>query len=151
MSRNTTGYGVAPSLALGLGTPTRLTVSYFYQSDNDTPDFGVPWYFGMPAPVPRNNYYDFRSDREKTSANIGTVKLEHDFYDWLTLSAESRYAAYGRSETAGKPGLAANVTASTPLSSAGVALNDFTLRSVETQFQNQVNGLAKFATGDDTA
>ena len=103
--------GVAPSLVLGLGTPTRLTVSYFYQSDTDTPDFGVPWYFGRPAPVPRNNYYDFRSDREKTSANIGTVKLEHDFYDWLTLNAESRYAAYGRSETTGKPGLAANVTA----------------------------------------
>ncbi len=42
-------YGVAPSLALGLGTPTRLTVSYFYQTENDTPDFGVPWYFGKPA------------------------------------------------------------------------------------------------------
>ena len=141
-------FGVAPSLALGLGTPTRLTVSYFYQTDDDTPDFGVPWYFGKPAPVPRNNYYDFRSDREKASANIGTVKLEHDVYDWLTLNAESRYAAYGRSETTGKPGLATNVTTSTPLASAGVALNDFTLRSVETQFQNQVNGLAKFATGD---
>ena len=141
-------FGVAPSLALVLGTPTRLTVSYFYQSDTDTPDFGVPWYFGKPAAVPRNNYYGFRSDREKTSADIGTVKLEHDFYDWLTVSAQSRFADYLRSETAGKPGLAANVTTSTPLSSAGVALNDFTLRSVETQFQNQVNGLAKFATGD---
>ena len=141
-------FGVAPSLALGLGTPTRLTVSYFYQTDDDTPDFGVPWYFGKPAAVPRHNYYDFRSDREKTSANIGTVKLEHDVYDWLTLNAESRFADYLRSETTGKPGLAANVTTSTPLASAGVALNDFSLRSVETQFQNQVNGIAKFATGD---
>ncbi len=141
-------FGVAPSLALGLGTPTRLTVSYFYQTDDDTPDFGVPWYFGKPSSVPRNNYYGFRSDREKTSADIGTVKLEHDFTDWLTLSAESRFADYLRSETAGKAGLAASVTTSTPLSSAGVTLTDFSLRSVETQFQNQVNGLAKFATGD---
>ena len=39
---------------------------------------------------------------------------------------------------AGKPGLATNVTTSTPLSSAGVALNDFHVNSVETQFQNQV-------------
>ena len=122
-------FGVAPSLALGLGTPTRLTVSYFYQSEDDTPDFGVPWYFGKPAPVPRNNYYGFRSDRVKTSANIGTVKLEHDFTDWLTLSAQSRYAAYARYETAGKPGLAANVTTSTPLSAAGVTLTDFTLKA----------------------
>ncbi|HWC63274.1 MAG TPA: TonB-dependent siderophore receptor, partial [Rhizomicrobium sp.] len=141
-------FGVAPSLALGLGTPTRLTVSYFYQGDADTPDFGVPWYFGKPAPVPRRNYYDFRSDRERTNANIGTVKLEHDAYDWLTLNAVSRYAAYGRFESTAKPGLAASVTPSTPLASAGVALNHFTLRSVETQFQNQVNALAKFATGD---
>ena len=141
-------YGVAPSLALGLGTPTRLTVSYFYQFDTDTPDFGVPWYFGKPAPVPRHNYYDFRSDRERTGANIGTVKLEHDFYDWLTLNAISRYAAYGRSESTAKPGLAAGVTTATPLASAGVALNHFQLRSVDTQFQNQVNALAKFTTGD---
>jgi catecholate siderophore receptor len=140
-------YGVAPSLALGLGTPTRFTASYFYQSDDDTPDFGVPWYFGKPAPVPRNNYYDFRSDREKTSANIGTVKLEHDISDWLTLNGVSRYAAYDRFESTAKPGLAVSVTKSTPLSSAGVSLNHFTLESVETQFQNQVNGLAKFTTG----
>src|SRR6202012_4774733 len=94
-------YGVAPSLALGLGTPTRLVVSYFYQTDDDTPDFGIPWYFGKPAPVPRNNYYGFRSDRERTGANIGTVRLDHDFFDWLTADVESRYAAYGRTEIAG--------------------------------------------------
>ena len=52
-------FGVAPSLALGLGTQTRLTASYFYQTENDMPDFGVPWYFGAPAPVPRNNYYGY--------------------------------------------------------------------------------------------
>lgn len=141
-------YGLAPSLALGLGTPTRLTVSYFYQTDDDTPDFGIPWYFGKPAPVPRRNYYGFRSDREKTSANIGTLKLEHDFSDTLTVNAQSRYAAYERFESVAKPGLASNVTPSTPLSAAGVSLNHFNLRSVETQFQNQVNGLAKFPTGD---
>ncbi|HWY61500.1 MAG TPA: TonB-dependent siderophore receptor [Rhizomicrobium sp.] len=141
-------YGLAPSLALGLGTPTRLTISYFYQAESDTPDFGVPWYFGKPSAVPRNNYYGYRSDRLKTSADIGTVKLEHDLFDWLTLRAQSRFADYSRFETAGKPTLAANVTAATPLSSAGTTLIDFTLKSIETQFQNQVDGLAKFATGD---
>ena len=35
----------------------------FLSDRDDTPDFGVPWYFGKPAAVPRNNYYDFRSDR----------------------------------------------------------------------------------------
>jgi catecholate siderophore receptor len=140
-------YGLAPSLALGLGTPTRLTVSYFYQAESDIPDFGVPWYFGVPSPVPRNNYYGYRSDRLKTSADIGTVKFENDLSDWLTLRAQSRFADYSRYETAGKPTLAANVTPLTPLGSAGITLTDFTLKSIETQFQNQVDGLAKFATG----
>jgi catecholate siderophore receptor len=143
-----TRFGFAPSLTLGLGTDTRFTASYFYQSENDIPDFGVPWCFGVPCAVPRNNYYGYRSDRLKTSANVGTVKLEHDFTDWLTISAQSRWASYSRNETAGKPTLATNVTATTPFSAAGTTLTDFTLRSTEMQFQNQVNGVAKFATGD---
>jgi catecholate siderophore receptor len=141
-------YGLAPSLALGLGTPTRLTVSYLYQAESDVPDFGVPWHFGAPSAVPRNNYYGYKSDRLKTSADIGTAKLEEDATDWLTLRAQSRFADYSRFERAGKPQLAANVTAATPLSAAGTTLIDFTLKSIETQFQNQVDGLAKFATGD---
>ena len=47
-------WGLAPSLALGLGTPTRLTLSYLHESANDIPDYGVPWYFGSPAPVKRS-------------------------------------------------------------------------------------------------
>jgi catecholate siderophore receptor len=144
-------FGLAPSLALGLGTPTRLTASYFYQAESDTPDFGVPWHFGKPAAVPRNNYYGYRSDRLRTSAGIGTVRLEHDVSDWLTLSGQSRFADYSRFETAGKPGLSANVTPTTPLGAAIVTLNDFSLKSVETQFQNQVNGLAKFRHRPDPA
>ena len=144
-----TRYGFAPSLTLGLGTDTRLTASYFYQSENDIPDFGQPWYFGAPASfLPRNTYYGYSGDRLKTSANIGTLKLEHDFTDWLTVSAQSRYASYSRSERAGKPTLTSTVTTATPLSAATITPNDFTLYSTEQQFQNQVNGLAKFATGD---
>ena len=140
-------YGLAPSLALGLGTPTRVVFSYFYQQERDRPDFGIPWYFGTPAPVDRNNYYGFRTDKLKTTADMGTVKVEHDFADWLEVRDLSRYAAYTRYETASKPGLAANVTPTTPLSAAGVALNSFTVVSTEKQFQNQLDALVKFVTG----
>jgi catecholate siderophore receptor len=140
-------FGLAPSLALGLGEPTRVVFSYFYQQEHDRPDFGVPWYFGTPATVNRNNYYGFRTDKLKTTADMGTVKVEHDLEDWLTVRDQSRYAAYTRYETAAKPGLAASVTPTTPLSSAGVALNSFTLASTEKQFQNQLDALAKFVTG----
>ena len=35
--------GLAPSLALGLGKPTRLTASYLAQTASDVPDYGLPW------------------------------------------------------------------------------------------------------------
>jgi catecholate siderophore receptor len=140
-------YGLAPSLALGLGEPTRVTLSYFYQQEHDRPDFGVPWYFGTPAAVPRNNFYGFKTDHLNTTADMGTVKVEHDLDDWITVRDLSRYAAYTRFENASKPGLAASVTPTTPLASAGVALNNFTLASTEKQFQNQLDALMKFVTG----
>ena len=46
-------YGIAPSLALGLGTPTRATFTFFHQAEDDIPDYGIPWRFNAPAPVDR--------------------------------------------------------------------------------------------------
>src|SRR2546429_6684406 len=37
---------VAPSLALGLNSPTRVTLSFFHQNDDNLPDFGVPAFRG---------------------------------------------------------------------------------------------------------
>src|SRR5882757_4703411 len=53
-------YGVAPSLAFGLGTANRLNIDYFRLQENDIPDYGIPWYFNKPAPVARHNYYGFQ-------------------------------------------------------------------------------------------
>ncbi len=63
-------YGFAPSLALGLGTDTRYLLSYFHQSENDVPDYGIPWYFGKPAPVDRSNFYGYSSDYLKNDNDI---------------------------------------------------------------------------------
>ena len=43
--------GLAPSIAVGLGGPTRLMVSYFHFQDHNKPDYGLPYLFGEPAPV----------------------------------------------------------------------------------------------------
>ena len=43
-------FGVAPSLAFGLGTPTRLTLSYFHQNADDTPDYVFPGCSTAPPP-----------------------------------------------------------------------------------------------------
>ena len=88
-------FGVAPSLAYGIGTDTTFTLSYFNQEEDDIPDYGVPFLFGKPAPVPRKTYYGLPSDdRARSSTNILTAKVEHDFGDGLTLTDTFRYGHY---------------------------------------------------------
>jgi len=140
--------GVAPSVAFGLGTANRLTLSYFYQSEDDTPDYGLPYLRGRPAPVAQNNFYGFDSDYLRTRANVGTAKFEHDFSPDITFRDQIRYADYGRHWRDTEPQVnTVGLTAATPLSAISVnrALQGGT--SQETFFQNQMDVLANFKTG----
>jgi catecholate siderophore receptor len=89
-------YGVAPTLALGIDTPTRLTLSYFKEEENNLPDYGIPFIDGAPAHVDRSNYYGLVNyDRTRTNTNIGTARFEQDLSEGITLSDSLRYANYG--------------------------------------------------------
>jgi catecholate siderophore receptor len=89
-------YGVAPTLSLGIDTPTRLTLSYFKEEENNIPDYGIPFIDGAPAHVDRSNYYGLVNyDRTRTNTDIGTIRFEHEFGDDLTVSDSLRYANYG--------------------------------------------------------
>jgi catecholate siderophore receptor len=99
---NNQRWGVAPSLAFGLGTPTRLTLSYFKLKQDNISDYGIPWvpatnnvltaYRDRPAPVPRETFYGFRSrDYERMGSDMATVKYEYDFSDALQLRNQLRY------------------------------------------------------------
>jgi catecholate siderophore receptor len=89
-------WGVAPTLAFGIGTATRLTLSYFKEDENNIPDYGIPFIDGRPADVNRSNYYGLINyDRTRTNTNIGTLRFEHDFSDTLTVSDSLRYGNYG--------------------------------------------------------
>lgn len=91
-------WGVAPSLAFGLGTPTRVTLGYFHQYDNNLPDYGLPARGGQVlAGVSRDSYFGWRNlDRERIASDAVTVKAEHDFSPNLKLQNLSRYAHLGR-------------------------------------------------------
>ena len=138
-------FGVAPSLALGIGKPTRLTVSYLDQNASDVPDYGVPWLGTRPAPVPRDTFYGFRSDSLKTGTHVATARLEHDVTPALTVRETARYSHYTRSFRISEPIIMQ--PDSTPPEQVDVGFNIWSGDSVETMAWNQLEGVARFETG----
>lgn len=138
-------YGFGPSLALGLGTPTRLTAAYFHQSADDVPDYGLPWFGSVPAPVPRQSFYGFTSDFLKTSADVVTLKAEHDFSTRLSVRNQMRYAYYTRDFRITEPIITAPLD--TPLASIAVSRNIWSGDSIETMIWDQADATVHFGTG----
>jgi len=92
--------GIAPSITFGLDSDTRATLSYYYLKTDDTPDSGVPYnnptgysqYSGKPIDVKQGVYYGWKDrDFQKQENQSGTIKLEHDLTDNLTLSNTAVY------------------------------------------------------------
>jgi catecholate siderophore receptor len=139
-------WGLAPSLALGLGTPTRMTFSYFHQSEDDVPTQGIPWYLNRPAPVPRSNYYGFSDDFLHTTADAWTVKVEHDYSARLSVRNQLRYAQFFSSWRQIEP-QPAPVTASTTLATETVTRALQGSQARQTFLQDQLDANARFSTG----
>lgn len=141
-------WGVAPSVGFGLGTSNRLILSYFHQSEDDIPDYGLPWFRGAPAPAPLSNFYGFDSDFLRTQADVGTARFEHDISSSVTVRDQIRYANYARRWRDMEPQvITTGVTATTPLSSIQVNRALQGGHGVETFLQNQMDLLADFRTG----
>lgn len=99
-------YGVAPSLAFGLDTPTRLYLNYLHVHQNNTPDGGIPT-IGLPgysAPsaalsalndagkVNTSNFYGTDSDFDKSTTDSATIRFEHDLSDTTTIRNTTRWS-----------------------------------------------------------
>jgi catecholate siderophore receptor len=71
-------WGIAPSFSWGLGTPTRITASYFHQKDKNTPDFGVPLdRNGKRMQYISRDYWGGieNADIEETESNSATLRV----------------------------------------------------------------------------
>ena len=91
-------WGIAPSVAFGLGTPTRVTLSYAHIENNDMPDLGAPFRNAArpdritPPDVDRELFYGRRQvDFRKNEFDTATAKVEHDFSDTFKLRNITRY------------------------------------------------------------
>jgi len=106
-------WGIAPSLALGLNTPTRLFFDYVHVKQDNVPDGGVPT-IGLPgytnpdstaitqapfrrtfldsaARVNSSNFYGTRSDFDHVNSDMFTARFEHDITSDVTLRNTLRY------------------------------------------------------------
>ena len=145
-------WGVAPSLTLGLGKPTRLTISYYKLKQNNLSDYGIPWvpvtnnvlvdHRDRPAPVPRDTFYGLRNrDYERLNSDLVTLKFEKDFNDGLSLRNQFRYSDSSRDSIATPPRFANNNS---------TAINR-EFRSWQTEdkiWDNQTDFIAHFSTAE---
>jgi catecholate siderophore receptor len=107
-------WGVAPSLTIGLDSPTQLTVSYYHLESDELPDSGIPYLYtaaNVPAGVsetgpadayttiggvsvdrPRGAYYGL-ADRDFRHTNVNNLMLrvQHDFDNGISLRNTTRY------------------------------------------------------------
>ncbi|CAN5479078.1 TonB-dependent siderophore receptor [soil metagenome] len=140
-------WGVAPSIAFGLGTSTRLFLSYLHQEENNRPDYGIPWFNGAPAKVKRDNYYGFDSDYLDTTVNIVTAKVEHDVSDAVMLRSQLRYSHDRRAFRTSEAVVPAGTPATTPLEDITVTRNEFSGSSTDQFLQSQTDLTLYLTTG----
>ncbi len=97
-------WGVAPSVALGLGTDLRAFLSYEHLSRRDRPDWGVPGatvpglvtYNPLTAGVPRSAFYGLRSDFDNVDADRLLGRIEYDITPRATISNQTVWSQVDR-------------------------------------------------------
>jgi catecholate siderophore receptor len=98
-------WGIAPSLAFGLKTPTRVYLDFLHVRQNNLPDGGVPT-IGLPgytspdparpfltdaAMVDPQNFYGTKADHDDVEADMFTAIVEHDVSPDVVLHNTTRW------------------------------------------------------------
>ncbi|MFT3968190.1 MAG: TonB-dependent siderophore receptor [Sphingobium sp.] len=98
-------WGISPSIAFGLGTPTRASLNYYHLESDDIPDPGIPFALTAaqaatagvrnigPANVPGNTFYGL-ANRDFRTTNVDEVlaRVEHDLSDTLRVRNTLKFA-----------------------------------------------------------
>ncbi len=104
-------WGVAPSVALGLGTPTQISLGWYHLQSDDLPDPGIPFERTQaqavssgktdigPATevngqkVPRGVFYGLvNRDFRKTNVDELHVRFSHELNEAITATFNAKYA-----------------------------------------------------------
>ena len=149
-------WGVAPSIAFGVGTPTRAELSYFKLKQDNLPEYGLPWvpantnpelqaYTNGAPPVDQSNFYGLVArDYEKTDTDLATLEVARSFSDSAQLTNLTRWGRNVRDSVITAPRFAA-VNTSTAINRQ-LQSRDMT----DTIVANNTNLTTRFATGSVT-
>jgi catecholate siderophore receptor len=102
-------WAIAPTLSIGLGTPTRTTLYYLHSEARNRPDGGVPtiglagfidpafqpggFRAGQAVAAPdRSNYYGALDDRNDVDVDMFTARIEHTVSPGTVLTNTARLA-----------------------------------------------------------
>lgn len=97
-------WGVAPSVAVGLGTNLRLILSWEHLERDDRPDWGVP---GATIPglntfvpaargAPRDAFYGLASDFDDATSDAIFGRIEYEPFTGFVISNQTRWAKVDR-------------------------------------------------------
>jgi catecholate siderophore receptor len=91
----TNRWGIAPSVAFGIGADASFTLRYLHQHEDNLPDYGIPFLFGRPAPVAHDAFYGLPADDHfGTDVDIVTARFEHKFSPAWAIADTARYGRY---------------------------------------------------------
>ncbi|MBG6222491.1 MULTISPECIES: catecholate siderophore receptor Fiu [unclassified Janthinobacterium] len=105
-------WAFAPTVTFGIGKPTRVTASYLHVDQDNIPDglvptIGLPGYstpdtvsktnpvvrtfLNSAARVDPKNFYGSVADYDKIKADMGTLRIDHDFLPNVQIQNTTRY------------------------------------------------------------
>ncbi|HMQ17802.1 MAG TPA: TonB-dependent siderophore receptor [Sphingopyxis sp.] len=100
-------WGVAPSVTIGVEGPTRLTVQYLHQEDDNIAQYGVPYYAiagGMLPGIDRSDYFGYRNiDTQDITVDQATATFEHELSDTVSIRNLSRWQQVTQLTIVGPP------------------------------------------------
>jgi catecholate siderophore receptor len=109
-------FGIAPSVSIGLATSTPATLSYEHLTENDTPDYGLPWFWNHVAPADRHSYFGFPDENYlKTNDDVLTLRVQHNFSPNVNVHTIARAGNYPRSAQITEPQICSNASLSVPV------------------------------------
>lgn len=161
-------WGIAPSIAFGLGSPTTVTLSYMHMSQDNLPDYGLPGTLPAGAIAAGKTISDLNWDNfyglvvrdyEKVDSDSATAVVEHKFNAETSLRNLTRYGRNVRDAVVTPPRAAA-IPPTVPSATNGMLDPNYDatkaqIRRSDTKYQdrqdeivsNQTNLSARFHTG----